>query len=95
MNWRSESFRRAVASLPCVACGKEGQTQAAHNNQLKDGKGRGMKSHDYTCMALCVDCHRELDTGGKMGKQERWKFEDEMNLKTLQRLFEVGIARVG
>ncbi|WP_258304996.1 hypothetical protein, partial [Escherichia coli] len=33
---RSEPYRRAVASLPCVICGVHGYSQAAHANT---GKG--------------------------------------------------------
>jgi hypothetical protein len=29
---RSEAWRRAVASLPCACCMREGATQAAHPN---------------------------------------------------------------
>ena len=86
MTYRSESFRRAVASMPCVLCGIQGRTQAAHNNQIKDGKGMGIKSSDVTCMALCVECHRAIDQGGKLSKQERHALEDELNLKTLRQM---------
>lgn len=91
MIFRSESLRRAVASLPCQACGREGATQAAHNNQLADGKGMGIKSSDATCMALCIDCHRVLDQGGTMTKAERHEYENEMNLKTLRKLVTNGL----
>lgn len=92
--FRSEALRRAVASLPCMACGREGMTQAAHNNQIADGKGMGIKSSDVTCMALCVDCHSKLDQGGKMTKAERREFENELNLKTLRRLITDGLLVV-
>ena len=88
--YRSEEFRRAVASLSCQACGAEGMTQAAHSNQISDGKGMGMKATDVSCMALCVSCHRALDQGGHMNKEERHQFEMQMNLKTLRALFTEG-----
>lgn len=93
-NYRSEAFRRAVASLPCMACGAVGRTQAAHNNQIADGKGMGTKSSDVTCMALCDCCHASLDQGGKMSKVERREFENELNLKTLRRLVVDGLLVV-
>jgi hypothetical protein len=93
--FRSEAYRRAVASLPCMACGREGMTQAAHNNQIGSGKGMGIKSGDETCMALCIDCHRTLDQGGKMTKIERREFENELNLKTLRLLVTEGLLKVG
>ena len=38
---RSEAYRRAVASLPCIACGIQGYSQAAH--LPPEAKGMGMK----------------------------------------------------
>ena len=66
--YRSEAWRRAVASLPCVWCWKEGETQAAHKNE---GKSMGSKTDDCFTTALCVDCHRELDQGKSMDRAER------------------------
>ena len=37
---RSEAYRRAVASLPCINCGVPGHSQCAHSNS---GKGAGIK----------------------------------------------------
>ena len=37
---RSEAYRRAVASLPCINCGVPGYSQCAHSNS---GKGAGIK----------------------------------------------------
>lgn len=67
MSVRDEYLRRAVAALPCVACGIEGYTQHAHSNLAAHGKGRGLKSGDEAGMALCATrtgvngCHVELD----------------------------------
>ena len=40
---RSTAWLKAVASLPCVLCYREGMTQAAHRNE---GKGMALKTHD-------------------------------------------------
>lgn len=48
---RSESYRRWVSSLPCIVCGIEGYTQAAHPNQ---GRGLGQKASDLECFPLCA-----------------------------------------
>ena len=37
---RSEAYRRAVAALPCINCGIQGYSQAAHGSA---GKGMGLK----------------------------------------------------
>lgn len=50
--WRSEAYRRLVASLPCAHCGLAGYSNACHADQ---GKGMGIKSDDRTCWPGCVD----------------------------------------
>lgn len=63
---------------------------AAHSNQLRDGKGRGIKAHDYRIAALCYRCHMELDQGTKMTKEERADSWDEAHRGTIGWLFENG-----
>lgn len=89
--FRSEKLRRAIATLPCQACGREGMTQAAHANQ---GKGGAIKASDARVAALCVTCHTELDQGGTMTKVDRRAYEDEMVLKTYIALMENGKLEV-
>ena len=59
--FRSKNHLKNVADLPCQHCGAEGQTQAAHSNWAKHGKGRGIKASDEYTAALCQACHAELD----------------------------------
>jgi hypothetical protein len=61
---------------------------AAHSNQLRDGKGRSIKAHDYRIASLCYRCHSELDQGAKMSKQERLEMWEEAHRKTIGLLFE-------
>jgi hypothetical protein len=61
---------------------------AAHSNQLRDGKGRGIKAHDYRIAALCYTCHMNLDQGLSMTKEQRTEFFDEAHRKTIGWLFE-------
>jgi hypothetical protein len=61
---------------------------AAHSNQLRDGKGRGLKSHDYRTASLCFTCHAELDQGKSMSRQERIEMWEEAHRKTIGWLFE-------
>jgi hypothetical protein len=71
--FRSESYRRWVASLPCVACGIEGYSQCAHEN----GGGMGTKTSDLRTFPLCctlpgrVGCHVRYDQCIGIYKQER------------------------
>ena len=92
--YRNEALRRAVASLDCVYCGKVGRTQASHSNQQKDGKGMGIKAHDYRLAALCVECHSMLDQGSCYTKEEKRQAWDEAHRITIGKLFELGLIDV-
>ena len=60
---RDKAWRQYVASLPCLGCGLEGSSQAAHIR----GHGMGIKASDYECVPLCCarlgvrGCHAEFD----------------------------------
>lgn len=87
----SEAWRRAVASLPCQICGREGQTQAAHRNQ---GKGMALKTDDCLTAALCQPCHAELDQGKSYTREERRQAMDEAILQTIRQLARDGVLQV-
>jgi hypothetical protein len=97
LTYRDEDLRRAVVRLPCMKCGIEGYTQAAHTNL---GKGGAIKASDAAIAALCCDrpgvrgCHTLLDQGGKLPKLERRAFEIEMVAKTYIALIERGLLEV-
>ena len=50
----------AVRKLPCIRCGNP-NSQAAHSNSAKHGKGRGIKSSDLFAIPLCAICHAAFD----------------------------------
>ena len=60
---RSEALRRAVAALPCIACGIQGYSQAAH----LPPEAKGMKQSDLLTFPLCctrvgiAGCHQDYD----------------------------------
>ena len=97
LTFRSEDLRRLVVQLPCMNCGVERYTQAAHMNF---GKGGAIKASDAALAALCCDrlgirgCHSLLDQGGIFTKEERRAFEMEMVAKTYIALVERGFLRV-
>ena len=95
--YRNQKLLEAVRSSPCQHCGaSDGTVVAAHSNQLIDGKGRGLKAHDYRIAALCFRCHAELDQGAKMSKQERVNMFNEAHRATVGWLFEnniIGLTR--
>lgn len=87
---RSPKYLRAVASLPCCCCGREGASQAAHINR---GKGMAIKASDNQTFPLCSlgpmieGCHARYDQyklgdkhqSAEMGK--RWAIETYSKLK--------------
>ena len=87
--YRNQKLLEIVRKSPCQHCGNQDSTVvAAHSNQLRDGKGRGIKAHDFRIAALCYQCHMELDQGNKLSKQERIEIWDEAHRKTIGWLFE-------
>ena len=79
----------------CQHCGRQdGTVVAAHSNQLRDGKGRGIKAHDYRIAALCYSCHMDLDQGKSLDKAERVEIWEEAHRKTIAWLFEGGHLEV-
>jgi hypothetical protein len=89
--YRNKKLLELVRQSPCQTCGtQDGTVVAAHSNQLRDGKGRGLKAHDYRIAALCFRCHSELDQGTKMSKAERLESWDEAHRRTIGWLFENG-----
>ena len=50
----------AIRKLPCVRCGNP-NSQAAHSNSAKHGKGRSIKSSDLFVIPLCAICHAAFD----------------------------------
>ena len=49
-----------IRKLPCVRCGNP-NSQAAHSNSAKHGKGRGIKASDAFVIPLCAICHAAFD----------------------------------
>lgn len=60
---RSQAYLRVVASLPCIACGIQGHSQAAH----LPPEAKGMKQSDLLAFPLCCvrvgvpGCHQDYD----------------------------------
>jgi hypothetical protein len=77
--WRSEKYRRFVASQPCFACGLAGHSQCAHPNF---GKGMGLKTDDSFAFPLCatlpmrMGCHDRHDLCLDMTREQRREAEE-------------------
>lgn len=95
MNYRNTKLTEAVRQLPCQQCGiQDGTVVAAHSNQLRDGKGKGIKAHDFRIAALCYRCHADLDQGSQMSKDERREVWEEAHRRTIGELFLRGLIDV-
>jgi hypothetical protein len=92
-NYRSPKLLKyAQEASECMHCGKynDGSVVAAHSNQLRDGKGKGIKAHDFRIAYLCGSCHHELDQGKDMSRAERVEMWEEAHRKTIEWLFYTG-----
>ena len=95
MIYRNDRLLKAVRAFPCQHCNRQdGTVVAAHSNQLRDGKGRGIKAHDYRIAALCHRCHAELDQGARLSRAEREEMWEAAHRKTVGLLFETGLLKV-
>lgn len=87
--YRSDKLLKSVRDCPCQSCGAmDGTIVAAHSNQMRDGKGRGLKADDYRIAALCHKCHTELDQGKNMSREERLNMWEDAHRATIGWLFE-------
>lgn len=89
--FRSDTWCRAVASLACICCKREGQTQAAHANHRE--KGMGIKAPDCWTVPLCVECHAEFDQGRRWSKQEKRELMDTWLILTIRDLATKGLVK--
>jgi len=87
--YRNKKLLEVVRQSPCQNCGtQDGTVCAAHSNQIRDGKGRGLKSNDFRIAALCFTCHSELDQGNKLSRAERVDLWEQAHRATIGWLFE-------
>lgn len=95
MLYRNKLLLEIARNFPCQNCLiQDGTVVAAHSNQLRDGKGRGIKANDYRIAALCYKCHMELDQGKDLSKLERVEMWEEAHRKTIGLFFEKGHLQV-
>lgn len=95
-NYRCKKLLSAAKDAPfCMSCGNHnsGDVVMAHSNQIVDGKGKGIKAHDFRIAALCGACHFDLDAGARLTKAERVELWEAAHRKTIGWLFESGKVR--
>lgn len=95
--YRNDRMLAACRELPCQVtdCGvMDGSVVACHSNQLSDGKGRGLKAHDFRVAACCGGHHYEMDQGSKMSREERRDMWEQAHRSTIGELFLRGVIGV-
>ncbi|MCI0560344.1 MAG: hypothetical protein MN733_17805, partial [Nitrososphaera sp.] len=91
MNWRNRKFLDAVRELPCAfdamphSCGHF--STPCHSNQIRDGKGKAIKAHDFRVAAGCNCAHIMIDSGKDLSRAERLAFWEDAHRKTIGELF--------
>ncbi|MCZ4064106.1 DUF1364 domain-containing protein [Oxalobacter aliiformigenes] len=97
MIYRNRKLLDLAKFAPCCfgcGCVNDGTVVAAHSNQLRDGKGKGIKAHDFRVAYLCHDCHAEIDQGCRLSKSERLETWEEAHRKTVEWWFLSGVIGV-
>lgn len=70
-----------IRKLPCIRCGSH-NSQAAHSNNSKHGKGRGIKADDAFTIPLCHSCHCSFDQFKLGNRAESEAMFDDWLVKT-------------
>lgn len=78
---RSPKRLAEIRKLPCVRCGNP-NSQAAHSNSSRDGKGRGIKADDSKTTPLCFKCHAAFDRFELGNRAESEAMFDQWLVKT-------------
>ena len=89
VNYRNKKLLNLAKDAPCMLCGSsDGTVVAAHSNQLRDGKGTGIKSSDFRIAYVCYTHHDMIDNDKRLDKQERINLWEDAHRKTIAWLFE-------
>ena len=82
----------AIRKLPCIRCGNP-NSQAAHSNSAKHGKGRSIKADDSKTIPMCHSCHFQFDTfqlGNRAESEamfEKWLVKTELMMRKNEDVF--------
>lgn len=77
--------------LPCC---EGGPGEPAHSNQSRHGKGGSIKAHDCFIASGCRSCHREIDQGNTMSREQKFEAWQRAHEATLLEFFRLGLLRV-
>lgn len=89
--YRNPKLLKLAKDAPhCMSCfmQNDGTVVAAHSNQQRDGKGMGIKAHDFRVAYVCYACHKEIDQAELRARAiEIW---EHAHRETIAWLFESG-----
>ena len=86
---KDEKYLKRVRQLPCLVCGDDTTTEAAHiryadRTVCKRQTGMAEKSDDKYAVPLCGECHREQHMGNEF---EWWQEQGVDPVKTALALY--------
>lgn len=91
--FRSEKLRKSANGETCVNCNaQDGTVVLAHLPMMGIADGGSSKCDDWCAAYLCMKCHQMADHG-EMRRDAFWRYQ--MNARTLRRMFQKGVLRVG
>lgn len=99
MTFRNEHLTRLAKGRPCMAevpnvCNHDTETTVwAHSNELRHGKGRGIKAQDCFGAFMCSGCHHWYDHGPAPREWKAQIFRDAFE-RTLVYLWSRGLITV-
>ena len=98
--YRSKKLLDAARGQECTIrlpniCNNNPETVvSAHSNQLRHGKGGGLKAHDCFVAWACYACHAELDQGHRFRYDEKIEYWQRGFEETLLQMFLQNIVKV-
>lgn len=97
MNYRNRDLLDLAYELECtfgLPCCQGGVGEPAHSNQFRHGKGGSIKAHDCFFASGCRACHREIDQGKTMNREEKFDIWQRAHDRTFLLLWERGLIGV-
>lgn len=97
MNYRDRDLLDLAYQLDCtlrLPCCEGGPGEPCHSNQSRHGKGGALKAHDCFFASGCRACHRELDQGKTMTREEKFEAWQRAHERTVLELWQRGLIRV-
>lgn len=78
-----------LTRVPSYCWGGHDTTVSAHSNRTRDGKGKGIKAHDWAIAFACGGCHFFLDQSKASREMKLSYFVPALRL-TRQRIIDLG-----